>query len=181
MPAVHRLRWSWTCRSRDVIARSATMAARSLARSARAHVPARLPSPRVDRRMPGRTATPSRCVELFPVLRAASRRHRSFSRLPGRASWPRFTRVIRHSRGVIEGTSLPHAGHAVAYEHGHIFDPGRPWNTTTRLKPASGGPSSRSTSGAWTRSEADAWREHRAKQRIVSRRGLPGTPPPARP
>ena len=37
-------------------------------------------------------------------------------------AWQRFVQVIRNSLGVIEGVCL-RSGHAVAYDHGRIFDP----------------------------------------------------------
>ena len=52
-------------------------------------------------------------------------------------NWARFTRVIQHSRGVIEGVGR-HCGHAVAYEHGRIFDPdGHEYDYSPRSLPAS--------------------------------------------
>jgi hypothetical protein len=57
-------------------------------------------------------------VELFPVLAHTDTRHRTL-RLD---NWWRFESVLRNSRGVLDGTGC-HCGHAVAYDHGHIFDP----------------------------------------------------------
>ena len=42
---------------------------------------------------------------------------------PDRCAWGRFTRAIENSHGVIEGVGRQLQGHAVAYDHGHIFDP----------------------------------------------------------
>ena len=58
---------------------------------------------------------------MFPVLRATPDGAEHVVAYPD-DNWVRFTRVIEHSRGVIEGVGR-RCGHAVAYEHGHIFDP----------------------------------------------------------
>jgi hypothetical protein len=63
------------------------------------------------------------CVELFPGATPQIGQV-EFRWLTREQAWPRFSRVIRNSKGVIEGTTLPsRKGHAVAYDHGHVFDP----------------------------------------------------------
>ena len=42
--------------------------------------------------------------------------------LPEDIAWARFTAAVRNSCGVMEGQGF-RCGHAVAYDHGHIFDP----------------------------------------------------------
>jgi hypothetical protein len=41
---------------------------------------------------------------------------------PDERAWTRFIQAIQNSLGVIEGVGF-RSGHAVAYDHGHIFDP----------------------------------------------------------
>jgi hypothetical protein len=66
----------------------------------------------------GYAATP---VELFPVTCAVLGGFEYEHAYPD-GNWARFTRVINQSRGVLTGSGS-RCGHAVAYEHGHIFDP----------------------------------------------------------
>ena len=60
-------------------------------------------------------------VELYPVLCLSPGSGDYVVAYPD-DNWTRFTRVIQQSRGVIEGVGR-RCGHAVAYEHGCIFDP----------------------------------------------------------
>jgi len=63
------------------------------------------------------------CIELFPgsIPQIGQSEFRWLTR---EQAWPRFTRVVQNTTGVIEGTTLPNRkGHAVAYDHGHVFDP----------------------------------------------------------
>jgi hypothetical protein len=61
-------------------------------------------------------------VELYPVLRTTPDGSDYIIAYPD-DNWARFTRIIGHSRGVIEGVNHRRCGHAVAYEYGRIFDP----------------------------------------------------------
>ena len=61
-------------------------------------------------------------VELFPVLQATEvGPHRTTVLYPDN-NWRRFGDTIQTSRGVIDGTGARYR-HAVAYDHGRIFDP----------------------------------------------------------
>jgi len=64
----------------------------------------------------GYGATP---VELFPVLQIY-KFHKTINYPDG--NWPRFDKIIQTSCGVLDGTGARY-GHAVAYDHGRIFDP----------------------------------------------------------
>jgi hypothetical protein len=63
-------------------------------------------------------------VELYPVLLAVPDGGPYTVAYPSSigGNWGRFTRAIENSYGVIEGVGR-HCNHAVAYDHGHIFDP----------------------------------------------------------
>ena len=70
----------------------------------------------------GYTVTP---VELFPVIRATPPCDEEIVVLFGddeSANWCRFEHTIQDSIGVLEGTGR-RCHHAVAYNHGTIFDP----------------------------------------------------------
>jgi hypothetical protein len=60
-------------------------------------------------------------VELFPATCAVLGGFEYEHTYPD-GNWARFTQVINQSRGVLTGSGS-RCGHAVAYEHGHIFDP----------------------------------------------------------
>ena len=69
----------------------------------------------------GYTVTP---VELFPVIRATPPRDEEIVVLFGgdeSANWQRFEHTIQNSAGVLEGVGRQ-CHHAVAYDHGTIFD-----------------------------------------------------------
>ena len=62
-------------------------------------------------------------IELFPGLMPKAGGP-EFRWLTEEQAWPRFIQAIQNSRGVIGGVTLYHGnGHAVAYDHGHVFDP----------------------------------------------------------
>ena len=70
----------------------------------------------------GYAATP---VELFPVIRATPPSTEEIVVLFGddeAANWQRYEYTIQNSAGVLEGTGR-RCHHAVAYDHGTIFDP----------------------------------------------------------
>jgi hypothetical protein len=75
----------------------------------------------------GFTVTP---VELSPAVAPPLLHQRGYQAVPiyqGPHSWSLFIEIIRASRGVLTGNlALPGEiirGHAVAYEHGHVYDP----------------------------------------------------------
>ncbi len=70
----------------------------------------------------GYSVTP---VELFPVIRATLLEENNIVVLFGddeSANWQRFEHTIQNSIGVLEGSGYQ-CLHAVAYDHGTIFDP----------------------------------------------------------
>lgn len=68
----------------------------------------------------GRSATP---IELFPAIAPSSGRHLPFQvRFEVEGNWERFKRHIHESVGVLEGRGR-NCLHAVAYDHGRIYDP----------------------------------------------------------
>jgi len=71
-------------------------------------------------------------VELFPVLQPGSIGLLRLTVNYPDGNWPRFDRTIRTSRGVIDGTGA-RFGHAVAYDHGRIYDPKGPVYEFTRI------------------------------------------------
>jgi len=60
-------------------------------------------------------------TELFPVLASADERQTHTVLYPDN-NWKRFADVLAGSRGVIDGKGF-RFGHAVAYDHGRVFDP----------------------------------------------------------
>ncbi len=70
----------------------------------------------------GHAVTP---VELFPVIRSSASGENDIVVLFGgdeSANWYRFEQAIKTSTGVLEGVGC-RCLHAVAYDHGMIFDP----------------------------------------------------------
>jgi len=61
-------------------------------------------------------------IELFPTLVPAADSPLKHTVAYRHGNWRRFADTIAQSRGVIDGAGR-HCGHAVAYDHGRIFDP----------------------------------------------------------
>lgn len=61
-------------------------------------------------------------VELFPLLQPVEGSLLQHTIAYRNGNWRRFEETIAQSRGVITGAGF-RCGHAVAYDHGHLFDP----------------------------------------------------------